>query len=78
MLRQSGIDIQGDDLLTDARAAVRGGAFLSGDGDDMAGRLAEFDKAGVDEVVLNVTGVCALYGPEAALRELTTVLAAVA
>lgn len=77
MLRRSGIPVGGDDLLADARAAVAGGAFLSADLSEMADLLGDFDKAGVDEVVLNVTAVCTLYGPEAALQELTSILAAV-
>lgn len=78
MLRRSGIDITGADLLADARSLVAGGAFLAGDQQELADRLAEFGKAGVDEVVLNLTGVCNLYGPEAALVEAGKILDAVA
>ncbi|MEH0429016.1 LLM class flavin-dependent oxidoreductase [Streptomyces stelliscabiei] len=78
MLRRSGTDVAGDDPAANAKALVDGGAFLSGDPDELVAKLRAFDAAGVDEVVLNLTGVCNLYGPQAALDETKRILAALA
>ncbi|MDX2518776.1 LLM class flavin-dependent oxidoreductase [Streptomyces stelliscabiei] len=78
MLRRSGTDVAGDDPAANAKALVDGGAFLSGDPDELVAKLGAFDAAGVDEVVLNLTGVCNLYGPQAALDETKRILAALA
>ncbi|MFD8145885.1 LLM class flavin-dependent oxidoreductase [Streptomyces sp. NPDC059708] len=78
MLRKSGIGITGTDPEADARLAVEGGAFLSGDPEGLVARLREYEEAGVDEIVLNVTGVANLYGPQAATEELKAILSALA
>ncbi|MDX3522463.1 LLM class flavin-dependent oxidoreductase [Streptomyces scabiei] len=78
MLRRSGTDVAGDDPAANAKALVDGGAFLSGDPDELVAKLCAFRDAGVDEVVLNLTGVCNLYGPQAALDETKRILAALA
>lgn len=78
MLRRSGTDVAGDDPAANAKALVDGGAFLSGDPDELVEKLGAFRDAGVDEVVLNLTGVCNLYGPQAALDETKRILAALA
>ncbi|MGW1670970.1 LLM class flavin-dependent oxidoreductase [Streptomyces sp. NPDC002324] len=78
MLRRSGTDVAGDDPAANAKALVDGGAFLSGDPDELVAKLGAFGAAGVDEVVLNLTGVCNLYGPQAALDETKRILAALA
>ncbi|MFI5981380.1 LLM class flavin-dependent oxidoreductase [Streptomyces sp. NPDC051555] len=78
MLRKSGIGITGTDPALDARALVEGRGFLSGDTGEILAQLKEYEDAGVDEVVLNVTGVANLYGPQAATEELKTLLAALA
>ncbi|MGK4582154.1 LLM class flavin-dependent oxidoreductase [Kitasatospora sp. HPMI-4] len=78
MLRRSGIDTDPADPGRGARALVEGRAFLFGETAELAARLGEFQDAGVDDVVLNVTGVWARYGSRAALSELETVLGAVA
>ncbi|WP_235558181.1 LLM class flavin-dependent oxidoreductase [Sphaerimonospora mesophila] len=78
MLRRAGILIEGVDPAADARALVEGGAFLSGDLDGLVKRLRAYADADVDEIVLNVTGVLNLFGPQAALNEVKTILKAVA
>ncbi|WEH16911.1 LLM class flavin-dependent oxidoreductase [Streptomyces sp. VNUA24] len=78
MLRRSGTDVAGDDPAANAKALVDGGAFLSGDPDELVAKLGAFRDAGVDEIVLNLTGVCNLYGPQAALDETKRILAALA
>jgi hypothetical protein len=78
MLRQAGIDVTVDTPPEEAaQAVVDGGAFLSGDLDALLAGFAEFADAGVDELVLNLTGVYAARGPTAARAELETVLGAV-
>ncbi|MCJ1678481.1 LLM class flavin-dependent oxidoreductase [Streptomyces sp. APSN-46.1] len=78
MLRKSGIGITGTDRESDARALVEGRGFLSGDLGELVAQLKEYEDAGVDEIVLNVTGVAHLHGPQAATDELKTILAALA
>lgn len=78
MLRRSGIDTDSADPAAGAAALVEGRAFLYGEPKVLAEEFAAFHEAGVDEIVLNVTGVQGLYGGQAALRELETVLAEVA
>ncbi|MEV5238100.1 LLM class flavin-dependent oxidoreductase [Streptomyces cinnamoneus] len=78
MLRRSGIDVTGTDEKANAEALVAGGAFLYGDRDELAVQLKAYEEAGVDEIVLNVTGVCNAQGPQAAMDELKTLLAALA
>lgn len=73
MLRSSGMDIVGD-AAADARQLVDGHGFLHGDPDELAEQLAAYRKAGADEVVLNVTGVAAVNGPEVAVREVAAIL----
>ncbi|MFC4066945.1 LLM class flavin-dependent oxidoreductase [Actinoplanes subglobosus] len=72
MLRRSGIDVTGAE--TDAKALVEGRAFLFGDVAEIVQQVHEYRDAGVDEVVLNLTGVAALHGLRAALTETRTVL----
>ncbi|MGW2789087.1 LLM class flavin-dependent oxidoreductase [Streptomyces sp. NPDC001251] len=76
MLRRSGVDVADGDPLAKAGALVEGDAFLSGDMDELAAKLAAYEAAGVDEIVLNVTGVCNAYGPQAAMEELKKLLGA--
>ncbi|GGQ21429.1 hypothetical protein GCM10010279_31550 [Streptomyces mutabilis] len=75
MLGRSGIDV---DMKADpeasGKALVGGDAFLFGDADELRGKFEAFTAAGVDEIVLNVTGVAMTEGPAAALRELETLL----
>lgn len=53
------------------------GAFVFGSLDEIVKRFDEYLDAGVDEIVLNLTGVCNLYGPKAAMDDLKKILAAV-
>jgi 5,10-methylenetetrahydromethanopterin reductase len=78
MLARAGITVDADRPGPAAKAVLDGGAFLH---DDVAGlrqRLAAFRAAGVEEVVLNLTGVHALEGPDAALEEAAELLVALA
>jgi 5,10-methylenetetrahydromethanopterin reductase len=75
MLCRPGAGISHDsDVETAAKALVECGAFVSGDPERLAELLAEYVDAGVDEIVINVTGVNSLYGPEAAMAEVNSIL----
>jgi alkanesulfonate monooxygenase SsuD/methylene tetrahydromethanopterin reductase-like flavin-dependent oxidoreductase (luciferase family) len=78
MLKKAGIDISGLELPDAAGRLIDGGAFVHGDLDHVVERLAEYRKAGVEEIILNLTGVFNVHGPKAALDDLKTILAAVA
>ncbi|MFI9078337.1 LLM class flavin-dependent oxidoreductase [Streptomyces sioyaensis] len=78
MLRRSGIETSPEDPHGNAKALLAGRAFLYGDKTDLAAQLAEFEAAGADEIVLNVTGVHMRYGERASLRELEVLLGAIA
>lgn len=78
MLRRSGIQVDPGDPRRSAKELLAGGAFLSGDQGALAAGLAGFAAAGVDEVVLNLTGVCLTAGLDTALDELRAILEAVA
>ncbi|MFI2032959.1 LLM class flavin-dependent oxidoreductase [Streptomyces buecherae] len=78
MLRRGGVDVGGEDPTADAGALVDGGAFLSGGTDQLLDQLKAYETAGVDEIVLNLTGVYNLIGPQAAMADLKTILAALA
>jgi 5,10-methylenetetrahydromethanopterin reductase len=77
MLRRSGIRTDSSDPAAGAAALVEGRAFLYGEPKVLAEEFAAYREAGVDEIVLNVTGVNGMYGGRTALRELETVLAEV-
>jgi hypothetical protein len=70
MLGRAGVDVVSADPAARGRAAIAGGAFLTGSASEVAERLAEFIDAGADEIVFSVTGVCLGHGPQAALAEL--------
>ncbi|MEV8307288.1 LLM class flavin-dependent oxidoreductase [Streptomyces flavidovirens] len=78
MLEKAGIDISGMELPAAAKRMIEGGAFVHGDIDWIIEQLAAYREAGVDEIILNVTGVFNVYGQKAAMGDLKTILAAVA
>ncbi|MFC4493355.1 LLM class flavin-dependent oxidoreductase [Streptomyces ovatisporus] len=75
-LRKAGVRISGDGDPGDALKLVDGGVFLYGTADEIHERLDEYRKAGVDEVVLNATGVGNIAGPRAAATDLLEILGA--
>ncbi|MET8611260.1 LLM class flavin-dependent oxidoreductase [Streptomyces misionensis] len=77
MLGRAGIDFSNLDPKSAGRLMADAGAFVFGDEEQVAKKLDEFRMAGVQEVVLNLTGVCNLYGPKAAMEDLKKILAAV-
>ncbi|MGJ0119671.1 LLM class flavin-dependent oxidoreductase [Williamsia sp. MIQD14] len=76
MLSTAGIAIT-DDLEQSAHNLIEGRAFLHGSVSDIIDGLAEYHRAGVDEVVLNTTGVCSVHGREAAMSDLREILSAI-
>lgn len=76
-LRRAGIDVSGEQGMADAVKLVDGGVFLHGTVEEIHRRLDEYEAAGVDEVVLNATGVGQVHGPRAAAQDLLKILRAV-
>lgn len=58
----------------DIAAALDHGLVVYGDPDAIAARLDAYARAGVDEVVLNVSGVAQVHGGKAALDDLRLIL----
>lgn len=77
MLGKAGIDFSELDPRAAARLMAESGAFLFGNIDQVVKRLDEYRQAGVDEIVLNLTGVCRIYGAKAAMDDVKQILAAV-
>ncbi|POX63423.1 LLM class flavin-dependent oxidoreductase [Streptomyces sp. Ru62] len=76
MLRRAGLDVDPGRPREAAGRLVGDGVHLSGDPKDIAARLHEYRAAGVDEVILNVTGVFLAEGARAALEDLHAVTTA--
>ncbi|MET9829074.1 LLM class flavin-dependent oxidoreductase [Streptomyces sp. NPDC006385] len=74
MLRRAGVEVDGQDVHAVARGAVDAGAFVTGDLDEVVKRLDEYRQAGVDEIVLNTTGVNKMFGTQEAIGDLTEIL----
>ncbi|MFE0103073.1 LLM class flavin-dependent oxidoreductase [Streptomyces sp. NPDC059009] len=73
-LRRAGITVTGESGPEDAGRLVDGGVFLYGTPEEIHQRLDEYRQFGVDEVVLNATGVGQVHGPQAAARDLLKLL----
>ncbi|MEU0276355.1 LLM class flavin-dependent oxidoreductase [Streptomyces sp. NPDC006307] len=76
MLRRAGLRVHHSRPNLGARALVDSGVFVYGTPADIAVRLAEYGRAGVDEVVVNVAGVYSEHGRPDAVRDLQEILAA--
>ncbi|MER7503403.1 LLM class flavin-dependent oxidoreductase [Nonomuraea pusilla] len=74
MLTRAGIEIDPQQPVETVKRIIAGGAFLTGTPEELGRQIGEFHAAGVDEVVINLTGVAGAYGPQAALVELETIL----
>ncbi|WP_461000346.1 LLM class flavin-dependent oxidoreductase [Streptomonospora sediminis] len=77
MLQKAGLDVSADDPEAGARALVAENAFVSGTAEEVAILFDEYRKAGVEEIVLNLTGVYNEFGPQAALDDTKSILSAV-
>ena len=70
MLRRAGLDVDRSDPVAGVREVVEEGIFVYGKPGDVAREIHRYHEAGVDEVVLNVTGVVNLHGDTALLDDL--------
>ena len=76
MLRRAGLDTEAADTAALARQVIDARGFVTGDLDSVHKHLTEYAEAGVDEVVLNATGVHRVCGGSAALQDLQQILGA--
>lgn len=76
MLGRAGVSVRADDPESGARALVDAGVFLSGGTAELVEGLDAYRAAGVDEIVLNLSGVGYERGANAAVRELEFLLLA--
>ncbi|MEQ4724126.1 LLM class flavin-dependent oxidoreductase [Nonomuraea sp. B19D2] len=76
MLQKAGLAVKGEDTAADAAAIVEGGAFVSGHIDEVVAQLKAVEELGVDEIILNLTGVQHLQGPTETLNELKALIGA--
>lgn len=74
MLGRAGVETTVDDPVAGARALLDSGVFVTGDPAAVAKQVGEYHLAGVDEVVLNLTGVALTDGLAAAVAECEAVL----
>ncbi|MDX8049931.1 LLM class flavin-dependent oxidoreductase [Lentzea sp. BCCO 10_0798] len=74
MLNQAGVAVDPTDPESGARRLVEEGLFLTGTLPEIVAGLREYHAAGVDEVVLNLSGVGAVHGDAVAVRELEFLL----
>ncbi|MGW2100987.1 LLM class flavin-dependent oxidoreductase [Streptomyces olivaceoviridis] len=76
MLRRAGLDVDPGRPREAAGRLVGDGVHLTGEPEDIAARLRAYRAEGVDEVILNVTGVFLTEGARAALEDLHAVTTA--
>ncbi|MER6947260.1 LLM class flavin-dependent oxidoreductase [Nonomuraea sp. NPDC000554] len=74
MLSRAGIEIDAQQPAESVKRLISGGGFLSGTPEELAQQMDEFHAVGVDEVVLNLTGVARCYGNQVAMGEMETIL----
>jgi hypothetical protein len=76
MLRRAGVVVDPADPAAGAAALVDAGVFVYGSADEIAKSVRAHRDAGVDEVILYTAGVVATEGHDAAVADLTEILAA--
>ncbi|MEU8705042.1 LLM class flavin-dependent oxidoreductase [Streptomyces sp. NPDC048565] len=74
MLRRAGVDTDPSDLESGAKGLLESGAFLYGTVRELAEAIHRYWDSGVDEVVVNLSGVHTLYGSQTALTELDEII----
>ena len=67
-LRSAGMALDGD-VAHDVQEVVDSGLYVYGEVDSIVARLEEYHESGVDEVVLNLSGVAFMHGRHAALAD---------
>jgi alkanesulfonate monooxygenase SsuD/methylene tetrahydromethanopterin reductase-like flavin-dependent oxidoreductase (luciferase family) len=70
MLRRAGLDLDRSDPVAGVRELVDEGVFIYGKPGDVVGEIRRYHEVGVDEVILNITGVSNLYGDAALVDDL--------
>ncbi|TLS43720.1 LLM class flavin-dependent oxidoreductase [Streptomyces montanus] len=70
MLKRAGLRVHASQPYLNARSLVDSGTFVYGTPREVATELAEYARAGVDEVVLNSSGVGLVHGWNAAVEDL--------
>ncbi|MFI1869167.1 hypothetical protein [Streptomyces jumonjinensis] len=75
MLRLAGLDIDVSDPVSGARELVEEGVFLYGGPEELAARIRHCFASGIDEVVLNTSGVTQVHGFGEAVADLRDLLA---
>jgi alkanesulfonate monooxygenase SsuD/methylene tetrahydromethanopterin reductase-like flavin-dependent oxidoreductase (luciferase family) len=78
MLARAGVHADVSRPAEAAEALLKGKSFLYGSTEELAADLADYEDVGVDEVVLNTTGVCQVHGIRQAMADMETILASVA
>jgi len=74
MLKRAGIEIDDENLPGATQSIMRENAFLFGDRDEINAGVDLFLEAGVDEIVLNLTGTAIEYGRARAVQDLHMLL----
>ena len=74
MLRRAGCAVNPYDPRSGARRLVEDGVFLYDTPQEIGAALHEYERAGVDEVVLNLSGVHATEGCHAAVEDAAEIL----
>lgn len=74
MLRKAGIDADPKTPRKGVDALIDSGVYVTGSPDEVAAGLRKFRESGVDEVILNLSGVYFTEGEAAALRDLRDIL----
>lgn len=77
MLRASGLGTRESDPISSTRELVERRVFVSGDADEVAAEILSFSEYGIDEVVLNLTGVSMVHGREAAMDDSAAIISAI-
>ncbi|MEW1691363.1 LLM class flavin-dependent oxidoreductase [Streptomyces sp. NPDC091265] len=76
MLRQAGVAVDPADPRRGAAALVDSGVFVTGTPGEIADGLRQYREHGVDEVIVNVSGVLLAEGARAALSDLDAIIGA--
>ncbi|MFF7300253.1 F420-dependent peptide dehydroalanine reductase LxmJ [Streptomyces sp. NPDC008265] len=76
MLRRAGVSVDPHDPTGTADALLRGQVVVTGTAQEIAETLAGYRRAGVDELMLNPSGVLLTEGVPAAVADLEEILAA--
>jgi Coenzyme F420-dependent N5,N10-methylene tetrahydromethanopterin reductase and related flavin-dependent oxidoreductases len=74
MLRLAGCEVNPYDPVSGARRLVEQGVFLYGPARHIGAALREYERAGVDEIILNLAGVHVTEGCRAAVEDAAEIL----